>query len=82
MGNDIYLPLCGSYMSFNVYFENDGGLWVESIEDNHISKFNFIEVKDKEDYYNRRKSPEQLRAALWCPLGEGVSEADIRGQFN
>lgn len=26
-------------MSFNVYFETDGGLWVEPIEDNHISKF-------------------------------------------
>lgn len=53
MGNDIYLPLWGSYMSFNVYFENDGGLWVEPIEDTHISKFNFIEVKNKEDYLAR-----------------------------
>lgn len=37
-------------MSFNVYFEKDGGLWTEAVEDGNPIAFNFIEVKDEEEY--------------------------------
>lgn len=37
-------------MSFNVYFEKDGGLWVEAVEDAKPIAFNFIEVANKEEY--------------------------------
>lgn len=37
-------------MSFNVYFEKEGGLWVEPVEDTDHVKFNFIQVDNKEEY--------------------------------
>jgi hypothetical protein len=37
-------------MSFNVYFEKEGGMWVHDVEDLEHTKFNFVPVDNEEHY--------------------------------
>ena len=37
-------------MSFDVYFDTTGGLWVEPVEDQNTIQFNFIKVESGSEY--------------------------------
>ena len=37
-------------MSFDVYFVQDGDMWVESVQDANHVQFNFIKVEDEAEY--------------------------------